>query len=275
MAPETPRSSQQLNITPSSQIRGEMEHATSRLAAPATFDGVAMDETADLSRIDEDADMADGADTEEPEEQEDNEDAMDTTAANEPVTVTNKPGRLPITVNKPIPYTFDLGNMLCNDANPLPPSSQISESDISSAARDCAQALINQLLSACPMTRSEDSVTITLPPATTPLPREKPVPVEKPLTKWQEFAKKKGIKDKKREGKLVFDEASGEWVPKWGYKGKNKQGEDDWLVEVDEKKEREQGEHDKRKDTRQERKERAKRNERRMRANEKRAGKAK
>ncbi|KAJ9626285.1 Rhodanese- sulfurtransferase [Taxawa tesnikishii (nom. ined.)] len=256
MAPETPRSSQQLNITPSSQIRGEMEHATSRLAAPATFDGVAMDETADLSRIDEDADMADGADTEEPEEQEDNEDAMDTTAANEPVTVTNKPGRLPITVNKPIPYTFDLGNMLCNDANPSLP-------------------LINQLLSACPMTRSEDSVTITLPPATTPLPREKPVPVEKPLTKWQEFAKKKGIKDKKREGKLVFDEASGEWVPKWGYKGKNKQGEDDWLVEVDEKKEREQGEHDKRKDTRQERKERAKRNERRMRANEKRAGKAK
>lgn len=34
---------------------------------------------------------------------------------------------------------------------------------------------------------------------------------------------------------MVFDENSGEWVPKWGYKGKNKQIDDQWLVEVDDK----------------------------------------
>jgi regulator of ribosome biosynthesis len=162
--------------------------------------------------------------------------------------------RLPVTVNKPIPYTFDLGNLLCNDSNPLPAVSQIQETDIKNAARDCAQALINQLLSTCPITKSDDSTSVTLglPTPTTHLPREKRVPEEKQMTKWQEFAKKKGIKDKKRDGKLVYDEASGEWLPKYGYKGKDG------------------GEHDARKERREERVERVKRNERRERANERR-----
>jgi regulator of ribosome biosynthesis len=181
--------------------------------------------------------------------------------------------RLPVTVAKPIPYTFDLGNLLCNDANPLPPVSTISESDIKNAARDCAQALVNQLLSTCPITKSDDSTSVTLglPAPTTILPREKRIPADKPMSKWQEFAKKKGIKDKKRDGKLVYDEASGEWLPKYGYKGKNKEGLNDWLVEVDPKKDRtDGGEHDARKEKREERVERIKRNERRMRANERR-----
>ncbi|KAF7846086.1 hypothetical protein BT93_L5275 [Corymbia citriodora subsp. variegata] len=186
--------------------------------------------------------------------------------------------RLPVTVNKPTPYTFDLGNLLCNDANPLPPSTTLSETDLSAAARDCAQALLNQLLSTCPITKSDDSTSLklSLPAPSTPLPREKPVPVEKPLTKWQEFAKKKGIKDKKKDTKLVFDEASGEWVPKWGYKGKNKEGENDWLVEVDEKKERKDGgEQDARRESREQRKKNVRLNERQAKKNAQRAvGKA-
>ncbi|KAK4997894.1 Rhodanese-related sulfurtransferase [Elasticomyces elasticus] len=193
-------------------------------------------------------------------------------------TTTNN-ARVPITVTKPTPYTFDLGNLLCNDPNPLPPSAALTEADLASTARDCAQALLNQLLTACPITRTPDGVALTLPPPTTPLPREKPIPVEKPMSKWQAFANKKGIKGKKREGKMEYDEASGEWRPKWGYKGTNKDGEGDWLVEIDEKKEkrkREGGEDegDRRKEGREERRERVKRNDRRMRANEKRSGKA-
>ncbi|KAI4719786.1 ribosomal biogenesis regulatory protein [Aureobasidium sp. EXF-10727] len=198
--------------------------------------------------------------------------SIDEMQIDDQVAAGSKP-RLPVTVTKPIPYTFDLGNLLCNDTNPLPVVSQLSESDIKNAARDCAQALINQLLSTCPITKSDDStsVTLALPTPTTHLPREKPVPEEKPMTKWQEFAKKKGIKDKKRDGKLVYDQASGEWLPKYGYKGKNKDGENDWLVEVDDKKTRKDGsEHDARKERREERVERVKRNERRMRANERR-----
>jgi regulator of ribosome biosynthesis len=115
---------------------------------------------------------------------------------------------------------------------------------------------------------------LNLPAASTPLPREKPIPEAKPPTKWELFAKKKGIQDKKREGKMVYDEASGEWVPKWGYKGKNKEGENDWLVEVDAEKERETGEAgDKRAENRADRKERARRNERKQRANERNARK--
>ena len=34
---------------------------------------------------------------------------------------------------------------------------------------------------------------------------------------------------------MVYDEDTGEWVPKWGYKGKNKLIDDQWLVEVDDK----------------------------------------
>lgn len=116
---------------------------------------------------------------------------------------------------------------------------------------------------------------LSLPDPSTPLPREKPLPTPKPPTKWELFAAKKGIKDRRRaEGNKVFDEASGEWVPRWGFGGKNKELEGQWLVEVDEKKEGETGKAgDARAEGRRERKEKLRRNERRMRANERRAAK--
>ncbi|KAF2645647.1 putative ribosome biogenesis protein [Massarina eburnea CBS 473.64] len=178
--------------------------------------------------------------------------------------------RRPVTVDKPTPLTFDLGNLLANDPNPVVFSDRDHlEETLSANARDAAQALINQLLSTCEIKASADGVHLVLPAPTTLLPREKPVPEEKAPTKWELFAKKKGIAQKKRDGKLVYDEASGEWVPKWGYKGKNKEGENDWLVEVDDKKETESGQaHDARTDGRRERKEKVRRNERKQRANE-------
>lgn len=183
------------------------------------------------------------------------------------------PKRLPVTVSKPIPYTFDLGNLLCSDANPVAVDSALDEDTLRAAARDCAQALINQVLSTCAVNKSSDgtSMTVTLPAPTTPLPREKSVPAAKPMTRWQEFARKKGIAPKRREGKLVYDEAKGDWLPKYGYKGKNKDGEGDWLVEVDAKKEKATGEPgDARKEKRMERVERIRRQDRRERANERR-----
>jgi len=177
-----------------------------------------------------------------------------------------------VTVSKPIPFTFDLGYLLCNDANPVPPSP--SQHEIASIARDCGQALINQLLTVCPIkSHPTDGVLISLPPPITPLPREKPLPVAKEETKWERFAKKKGIKDKKRgEGKMVYDDEKGDWVPKWGYKGRNKEGESSWLVEVDEKKELSlKASETIRGLDRRERLERVRRNERKQRANESKA----
>lgn len=81
---------------------------------------------------------------------------------------------------------------------------------------------------------------------------------------------KKGAKD--GTGKMLYDEAKGEWVPKWGYKGRNKEGEGEWIVEVDEKKEKEVvGRGDEsgvRGEGRRERVERVRRNERKERAND-------
>ena len=107
-----------------------------------------------------------------------------------------------------------------------------------------------------------------------------PLPPPKAQTTWQKFAAKKGIKAKTAETrkKMVYDEATGEWVPKWGYKGANRAGENDWIVEVDEKKERQLEEEGKgksiRTEGRRERLERVKRNERKQRANERRARKS-
>ena len=157
----------------------------------------------------------------------------------------------PVTVDKPIPNTYDLGNLATFDPNPLDnekllsKDESIKEDHLQSVTRDNVQLLINQILS-LPVkitTETHGSSTgqnstmtlIQLPEPTTILPREKPIPKAKPLTKWQQFAARKGIKSKAKDGKMVYDEDTGEWVPKWGYKGKNKLIDDQWLVEVDDK----------------------------------------
>jgi regulator of ribosome biosynthesis len=102
-----------------------------------------------------------------------------------------------------------------------------------------------------------------------------PLPPAQGQTTWQRFAAKKGIKPKTAAARqnLQFNEATGEWERKWGYKGANKAAEQQWIVEVDERKEREGKEGKAALGGRQERKERVRRNERAMRRNEKRAGK--
>ncbi|KAF4928552.1 Regulator of ribosome biosynthesis [Colletotrichum viniferum] len=182
--------------------------------------------------------------------------------------------KLPVAVNKPTPYNFDLGLLLANDPNPLELDQSAIEESLAATARDGAQALINQLLTTCPLQSTSDGVLLTLPPPSTDLPREKPVPKAKEPTKWERFAAKRGIKPKTREQRknLAFDEDTQEWRRKWGYKGLNKKGEDDWVVEVDAEKEINRPEGTTiRGDKRRERKEKIKRNERKMRKNQREA----
>jgi len=58
---------------------------------------------------------------------------------------------------------------------------------------------------------------VELPPPTTRLPREKPLPVPKPPTRWEAYAKEKGIVKRKRSAK-VWDEEAGEWLGRHGYR---------------------------------------------------------
>ncbi|KAF7169464.1 hypothetical protein CNMCM5623_002173 [Aspergillus felis] len=202
-----------------------------------------------------------------------------------------KPEKLPVTVSKPTPYTFDLGYLMANDPNPLElPRSEPLNVSLKAIARDGTQSLLNQLLTTCPITSSaQNGVLLTLPPPTTVLPRHKPLPTPKQPTKWELFARKKGIgkysskpgaalADKERRKKLVYDEEKGEWVPRWGYKGKNK-SDDEWLVEVKEKDWKKEEEAAAKGSSirglsRADRKERIRRNERKMRSNERRSRKS-
>ena len=139
---------------------------------------------------------------------------------------------------------------------------------------------IAQLLTTCPIhpSPSDKTLLMSLPPPTTPLPREKPLPRPKEKTRWERFAEKKGItKDRRGEvgGNKVYDEEKGEWVPKYGYKGRNKGPEGEWIVEVDEDKEKRLREGETlRGEGRRERKDKARRRERKERANERTGRKA-
>lgn len=86
----------------------------------------------------------------------------------------SKPSKLPVQVQKPTPYTFDLGLLLANDPNPLVLTTKANvEEDLAATARDGAQALLNQLLSTCPIASTPNGVLLSLPEIETKLPREK------------------------------------------------------------------------------------------------------
>jgi len=97
--------------------------------------------------------------------------------------------------------------------------------------RDSAQLLFNQIfnLPAVPTPPGITGVLVELPKPQTPLPREKPLPQARALTKWQEFAKSKGITKKKKE-RMVYSR-EGELKPRWGYKRTNDEL-DDWVIEA-------------------------------------------
>ena len=92
---------------------------------------------------------------------------------------------------------------------------------------------------------------VELPKPTTLMPRFKPLPQPKPLTRWEKFAKDKGIVKRKR-SKYAFDDNTGEFKRRYGYdrvndmndvaiieaKASDKLGEDPFTKHRKEKKER-------------------------------------
>ena len=64
------------------------------------------------------------------------------------------------------------------------------------------------------------------------LPREKPIPKQKPMTKWERFRIEKGLPMKQKRGRMVFDEKTSEWVPRYGAGSVKKiQDQHNWLME--------------------------------------------
>jgi regulator of ribosome biosynthesis len=98
-------------------------------------------------------------------------------------------------------------------------------------SRGNTQLLLNQIF-ALPTTYNALGVLATLPTkSTSQLPRAKPIPKENQMTRWEKFAKQKGIQ-KKKKSRMVWDEDKKEWRPRWGYKGVTEGKEKDWLIEI-------------------------------------------
>lgn len=114
---------------------------------------------------------------------------------------------------------YDLKHMAAFDISPLDP-----KIDFLAYTRDSVQLLVNRIF-ALPRKDTEVGPSAILPTEETfRLPRQKPIPKEKPKTRWQKFMEERNMKKRKR-SKLVFDELSGDWKPRWGYKSIKKSQE--------------------------------------------------
>ena len=142
---------------------------------------------------------------------------------------------LPATaVHRPLDQENDVGNLLGVEVNELPFKVKDSPTneELTSLARDNVQLLLNDVWK-LPTERVEDAIVVELPYGKTVIPREKPIPKAKPLTKWEQYAKEKGI-EKKKKSKLVWDDKVKEWIPRFGYKKAKAETEKNWLVEYKE-----------------------------------------
>lgn len=83
----------------------------------------------------------------------------------------------------------------------------------------------------CPTESSEVGPLVILPNEVFQLPRSYKVPEPKPETKWEKFAKEKGILHKKKE-RMIYDENQQEFKPRYGYKRANNGIEDIPIIEI-------------------------------------------
>ncbi|VDK63001.1 unnamed protein product, partial [Cylicostephanus goldi] len=132
----------------------------------------------------------------------------------------------PTTVQKVVDPFVDLGHLVIVDRDNI--EGDVSEK-LLSRARNNAQYLFNKIWE---LNRKhvEEAVMAELPKSSFILPREKKIPEKKEPTKWEKYAAAKGI-TKKKKTKKVFDEATKEWKPTYGYRRGNDDTKD-WLIEI-------------------------------------------
>lgn len=108
---------------------------------------------------------------------------------------------------------FDLFNLAAFNHNGL---RDAKEATLLESTTHTAQMIVKRLF-ALNHEVTEVGPVVTLPTETSLMPREKRVPEAKPETKWEKYAKEKGIQKKKKE-RMVWDEEQQKYLPRWGYK---------------------------------------------------------
>ena len=137
---------------------------------------------------------------------------------------------------------YDLHHLVAVDSQPVDEDiksvSTIERDQILFAsARDNAQLLFNRIF-ALDKKDSDTGLLAVLPDIDTNdvgsidaiLPRFRPVPKVKAETRWEKFAKEKGIVNRKRD-RMVFDERSQTLKPRYGY-GRANDDTKDWAIPV-------------------------------------------
>ncbi|ONM29465.1 Ribosome biogenesis regulatory [Zea mays] len=114
----------------------------------------------------------------------------------------------------------DLGNLMAYDpchhvAAAASASREELRQECLRKGTELAQAVADALF-ALPPTEDRDGPIVHLPPHTVRLPREKHLPKPKPPTKWELFAKAKGI-TKRKKNKREWDEQTQSWKRTYGY----------------------------------------------------------
>jgi regulator of ribosome biosynthesis len=82
-------------------------------------------------------------------------------------------------------------------------------------AREAIEALVRAVFS-LPTESTEDGKVAVLPAPVYTMPRAKPIPKERAATKWEKYAKEKGIQKKKSRDRLVWNEARQDYLPRFG-----------------------------------------------------------
>uniref|UniRef100_A0A0A9EWS3 Ribosome biogenesis regulatory protein n=1 Tax=Arundo donax TaxID=35708 RepID=A0A0A9EWS3_ARUDO len=113
----------------------------------------------------------------------------------------------------------DLGNLMAYDPShhlaATPSSREELREECLRKGTELAQAVADALF-ALPPNEDRDGPIVRMPPPTTRLPREKHLPKPKPPTKWEQFAKMKGI-TKRKKNKREWDEQTQTWKRTYGY----------------------------------------------------------
>ena len=109
----------------------------------------------------------------------------------------------------------------------------VNESMLLSKAAEGTTQLLRELWK-LPTEKTDLGLLAKLPSVETRLPRMLPPPPPKQLTKWEEFAAKRGIAPKGKRSRKVFDESTGEWKHLTGsLDNKANAGPESWpIIEV-------------------------------------------
>lgn len=123
---------------------------------------------------------------------------------------------------------YDLRHLAATDITPINPSDDVKE-----ISRENIQLLVSQIFQ-LPRERTDVGPIIRLDKLefVEQIPRMMPLPKPKIKSRWDKFAAERGISKSKR-SRLVWDEASKDWVPRWGANSaKHRSDKQDWVVEV-------------------------------------------